>query len=126
MPSFTDSQTEFLPRFIRLRDAPRYLGMDKNRFNHDVRPHVTAIPSALKASRSIALIWTPGRITISTATGVPRLNLKGESHGKLSNVRPHQSRWDLAHRQAVPRKSAFAKALERVTSRKRRSTSPSE
>ena len=26
------------PRFVRLRDAPRYLGMDKNRFNRDVRP----------------------------------------------------------------------------------------
>jgi hypothetical protein len=24
------------PRFIRLRDAPQYLGMDKNRFNRDV------------------------------------------------------------------------------------------
>jgi hypothetical protein len=25
-----------LPRFIRLRDAPSYLGMDKNRFNREV------------------------------------------------------------------------------------------
>lgn len=31
-------------RFIRLRDAPAYLGMDKNRFNREVRPHVTVIP----------------------------------------------------------------------------------
>ena len=31
-------------RFIRLRDAPRFLGMDKNRFNVDVRPYVTEIP----------------------------------------------------------------------------------
>ena len=36
--------TEAHPRFIRLRDAPQYLGMDKNRFNRDVRPHVTVIP----------------------------------------------------------------------------------
>ena len=27
-----------LPRIIRLRDAPAYLGMDKNRFNAEVRP----------------------------------------------------------------------------------------
>src|SRR6266436_7244171 len=33
-----------LPRFIRLRDAPSYLGMDKNRFNRDVRPSLCAIP----------------------------------------------------------------------------------
>jgi predicted DNA-binding transcriptional regulator AlpA len=32
------------PRFIRLRDAPAYLGMDKNRFNREVRPLVTSIP----------------------------------------------------------------------------------
>ena len=26
------------PRLIRLRDAPAYLGMDRNRFNREVRP----------------------------------------------------------------------------------------
>ena len=32
-----------LPRFIRLRDAPFYLGMDRNRFNRDVRPYVDEV-----------------------------------------------------------------------------------
>lgn len=32
------------PRFLRFRDAPDYLGMDRNRFNTEVRPHVTNIP----------------------------------------------------------------------------------
>lgn len=32
------------PRVIRLRDAPDYLGMDKNRFNEEVRPFVTEVP----------------------------------------------------------------------------------
>src|SRR5208283_2518834 len=32
------------PRLLRLRDAPRYLGMDKNRFNREVRPCVVVIP----------------------------------------------------------------------------------
>jgi hypothetical protein len=31
------------PRLIRLRDAPAFFGMDKNRFNRDVRPHLTEI-----------------------------------------------------------------------------------
>ena len=31
------------PRLIRLRDAPLYLGMDKNRFNREVRPYVALI-----------------------------------------------------------------------------------
>jgi predicted DNA-binding transcriptional regulator AlpA len=33
-----------LPRFIRLRDAPDYLGMDRNRFNRLVRPQLVVIP----------------------------------------------------------------------------------
>jgi hypothetical protein len=33
-----------LPRLIRLRDCPFYIGMDRNRFNHEVRPLLTEIP----------------------------------------------------------------------------------
>ncbi len=32
------------PRLIRLRDAPYYLGMDRNRFNAEVRPCLIEIP----------------------------------------------------------------------------------
>ena len=37
-------QSRILPRLIRLRDAPHYLGMDPNRFNAEVRPYLTEIP----------------------------------------------------------------------------------
>ena len=33
-----------LPRFIRLRDAPASLGVDRNRFNAEIRPLLTEIP----------------------------------------------------------------------------------
>lgn len=33
-----------LPRLIRLKDAPNYLGMDRNRFNVEVRPQLIEIP----------------------------------------------------------------------------------
>jgi len=33
-----------LPRLVRFRDAPAYLGMDRNRFNAEVRPFLTKIP----------------------------------------------------------------------------------
>ena len=33
-----------LPRLVRLRDAPFYLGMDRNRFNREVRPYLMEIP----------------------------------------------------------------------------------
>ena len=33
-----------LPRLVRFRDAPGYLGMDRNRFNTEVRPLLTKVP----------------------------------------------------------------------------------
>ncbi len=40
---------QILPRLIRLRDAPTYLGMDRNKFNHAVRPYVTEVPLGKQA-----------------------------------------------------------------------------
>lgn len=37
-------KTVILPRVIRLRDAPDYLGMDRNRFDREVRPSLIEIP----------------------------------------------------------------------------------
>ncbi len=33
-----------LPRIIRFRHAPAYVGMDRNRFNAEVRPYLTELP----------------------------------------------------------------------------------
>lgn len=33
-----------MPRIVRFRDAPSYVGMDRNRFNAEVRPNLTEIP----------------------------------------------------------------------------------
>jgi hypothetical protein len=35
------NSTNIIPRIIRIRDAPFYVGMDKNRFNAEVRPFLT-------------------------------------------------------------------------------------
>jgi len=40
----TARTSAFLPRLVRFRDAPAYLGMDRNRFNTEVRPGLTEIP----------------------------------------------------------------------------------
>nr|BDD44918.1 hypothetical protein 1 [Coxiellaceae bacterium] len=37
-------KTVILPRLVRFRDAPSYLGMDRHRFNSEVRPRLTEIP----------------------------------------------------------------------------------
>jgi hypothetical protein len=36
------------PRLIRLRDAPKYLGMDRNRFNNEVRPFLVTLKIGLQ------------------------------------------------------------------------------
>ena len=33
----------FMPRVLRLRDAPRYLGMNRNLFNAEIRPYLTEV-----------------------------------------------------------------------------------
>ncbi len=38
-----------LPRLIRLRDAPAYCGMDRNKFNAEVRPELTEVPLGKQA-----------------------------------------------------------------------------
>ncbi len=37
-----------LSRLIRMRDAPTYVGMDRHRFNKEVRPCVTLIPIGIQ------------------------------------------------------------------------------
>lgn len=109
-----------LPRIIRLRDTPFYLGMDRNRFNTEVRPFLTTIPI--------------GRQGIA----FDRLELDAWVADYVSrNGRPAADRrkpWDEEERQAslIEAESgtstkpsevdAFAKALARTASKKRRTT----
>ena len=44
MDDSENNSIHLIPRLIRLRDVPRYLGMDRNRFNAEVRPFLTEIP----------------------------------------------------------------------------------
>jgi hypothetical protein len=110
------------PRFLRLRDAPSYLGMDKNRFNRDVRPCIAAIPIG---SQGIAF----DRLDLDTWA----------DEYKSRNGRPAADRskpWDNDERPASPNVArsgmstngsrdtdAFAKAVARATSTKRRDSS---
>lgn len=43
-PILSTGTLQLLPRLIRFREAPSYLGMDRNRFNAEVRPDLTEIP----------------------------------------------------------------------------------
>lgn len=108
-----------LPRFIRLRDAPSYLGMDRNFFNSEVRPSLTEVPIGKQG------------------VAFDRLDLDAwADHHKQRNGRPAQRRsvWDINEHQDSSNeaksgtstrkstKSEFAKAQELIDSKKRKNT----
>ena len=45
-----------LPKFIRFRDAPLYLGMDRYRFNNEVRPHLIEIPIGQNITNNVMVV----------------------------------------------------------------------
>jgi hypothetical protein len=112
---------EIAPRLIRFRDAPRYLGMDRNRFNAEVRPYITEVPVGKQG------------------IGFDRLELDAwfEDY-KSRNGRPARkgdNTWDANEYQAsscgpgsgmstnTSAGGEFAKALKQLTSRKPSDTS---
>ena len=110
-----------LPRLVRLRDAPFYLGMDRNRFNAEVRPQLTEIPIG---EQGIAF----DRVELDAWV---------DQH-KSRNGRPGQPKgaklWDAKDRQAYScgkgsgtstrscTDSELSNLLAQATSRKRRGT----
>jgi len=106
-----------LPRLVRFRDAPAYLGMDRNRFNSEVRPYLTNIPigrQGIAFDRLELDAWVEDYISCNGRPG----RLQGE---RL---------WDAEKRPASLRErafgtstngskgSAFVKALARLSRQK--------
>jgi hypothetical protein len=132
-PCAPDEQTRpratlapFLPRFIRLRDAPSYLGMDKNRFNRQVRPLLSAIRIGTQGVAFDRLDLDTWADDYKSRNGHPAAQ---PERGKL---------WETKERRVSPNavgsgtsissseEHAFARALERAPSGKPRSISRSE
>jgi hypothetical protein len=116
------SRSTILPRIVRFRDAPSYVGMDRNRFNAEVRPNLTEIP-----------IGTQG-------IGFDRLELDAwVDHYVFRNGRPGRTKgdksWDANEYPAsscepgsgtstsASSGSEFARALARLSSKKRKHSS---
>ena len=107
-----------MPRLIRLRDAPYFFGMDKNRFNREVRPLLTEIRIGKQGRAFDRLEMEAAAEDYKARNGRPTANLE------------RRTLWDKANRQALSSvvgsgtsiktssERAFAKALERAISRK--------
>jgi len=106
-----------LPRLLRLRDAPTYLGMDRNRFNAEVRPSLTEIPigeQGIAFDRLDLDEWVDNYI----AQDGRQVRSKGASQwqGRKRQVSSNEPVSGTSTSRSV--EGAFAKALEEVNSKK--------
>lgn len=113
---------EFQPRIIRLRDAHKYLGMDKNRFSSEVRPYITEIPIGTQGIGFDRLDLDRWFEAYKACNGRPGKQ-KGETkpwrgkqyQGSSSAVRHGTLRSDLEE-------AEFEKAVEQAISKKQNNT----
>ena len=78
----------FQPRFIRLKDAHRYLGMDPNRFAHEVRPFLIEIRIGVQGIAFDRLDLDKWADEYKARNGRPGRAMKGgSSWGGKSNKR---------------------------------------
>lgn len=107
------------PRLIRFRDAPRYLGMDRNRFNRDVRPYVTEIPigrQGIAFDRLELDAWVDQYMSRNGRSG----QLIGELTWDAEERRDSSSWVRSGISTSKSGDADFAKALARATSKKRK------
>ncbi len=111
-----------LPRLIRIRDAPDYLGLDRNRFNIEVRPYWVGIPIGEQGVGFDCLDLHAWIEDCKSRNGRP-----GKRQGENE---PWDARRSLAFTKGtrsgistgLSEEEEFAKALERATSKKRKGT----
>ncbi len=111
-----------LPRFIRFRDAPGYLGMDRNKFNELVRPSLTEIPLGSQAIAFDRLELDDWASQYIKRNGRPGRSSKGDS---IWDAKEHQVLSKGARSGTSTNASAggeFSKALAQITSKKQKSS----
>ena len=119
MKPITTTNIVLLPRLLRLRDAPTYLGMDRNRFNVEVRPNLMEIPigeQGIAFDRFELDAWIDDYIAQhgrqARSNGAEQWQERkhqGLSNGQASGISTSTST-----------EGAFAQALEQISSKKLR------
>lgn len=110
-----------LPRLIRLRDAPGYLGMDRHRFNEDVRPNLIEIPIGIQGVAFDRLDLDAWVDDYKQCSGRPAITKQRSL--ELWGEKEHQACRSVAVSGTLIKRSSekdFAKALEQTVSTKRK------
>ena len=106
-----------LPRLIRYRDVTRYLGMDRNRFNTEVRGSLTEVPIGVQGIAFDRLELDEWVDQYIASNGLPG-RTKGRS---IWDVRERRVSSNVAVSGTLTNASAggeFAKVLTRLASKK--------
>ena len=101
-----------LPRLIRLRNAPTYLGMDRHRFNNEVRPHLSEIPIGIQGIAFDRLDLDAWVEQYKHCSGRPAVKECQDSSTEMGTGTLIRKSTELE----------FAKALAQVGSKKRKNT----
>ena|SRR3990167_10417846 len=117
------SNVHLIPRLIRLRDAPIYLGMDRHRFNHDVRPNLTEIPigtQGIAFDRLDLDAWVDDYIHCSGRPAVTRQRSLEQWDEKNRLVSSKEGTIGISIKRSLD--AEFEKALVRAVSKKQKNT----
>ncbi|MCG7932702.1 MAG: hypothetical protein N0E44_22035 [Candidatus Thiodiazotropha lotti] len=120
--SKTVSKPVLIPRLLRLRDAPHYLGMDRNRFNNEVRPYLTEIPigeQGIAFDRLEIDGWVDEYIQRNGRPGRPT----GDQLWDAKQPRGSKNVQASGTSTNASAGGEFARALARISSQRRNSTS---
>ncbi len=109
---------QLLPRVIRMKDAPRYLGMDRNRFNKEARPDLVEIPIGKQGIGFDRLELDAWFDAYKARNGRPGPHQKGDEPWDAKK-RQDSSKGAIAGTSTKSSKdSVFAKALAQITLKK--------
>lgn len=117
------SNLSILPRLIRLRDAPTYLGMDRHRFNKEVRPSLTEVPMGTQGIAFDRLdldAWVDDYIQCSGRPAVTRQRSLEQWDEKNRQVSLKEATTGISTKRSSD--AEFERVLARVTSKKLKST----
>lgn len=110
------------PRVIRLRDAPDYLGMDKNRFNEEVRPSLTEFNVGIQGIGFDRLDLDAWLDDYKHRNGRRRKNLKGSELCQKPQQASQKGAMSGTSKKKLEGMESFEKALVLVTMKKRKDT----
>jgi hypothetical protein len=123
-PSITPRYSmQLVPRVIRYKDAPGYLGMDRNRFNKEVRPDLVEFPIGKQGIGFDRLDLDAWFDAYKERNGRPGPHQRGDEPW---HAKKHQDSSSEAVAGTSTKSSTggeFAKALAQITSTKQKKSS---